>query len=97
MKSRPPAFPPDHRHVRITKARVGGRVGNPRPGTHGAGAGPGSRPGSGLTETATGPGSTLTARGGADSLWLQRFAFLTITSSWNVPLSVGFFSEALWS
>ena len=34
--------------------------------------------GSGLTETATGPGSTLTARGGADSLWLQRFAFLKL-------------------
>jgi hypothetical protein len=54
-----------------------GRVGNPR-GLTAPGAGPGSRPGSGLTETATGPGSTLTARGGADSLWLQRFAFLKL-------------------
>jgi hypothetical protein len=38
---------------------------------------PGVTPGVGThpTEAATGPGSTLTARGGADSLWLQRFAF----------------------
>ena len=48
------------------------------PGTHGARRRPGVSPGSGLTETATGPGSTLTARGGADSLWLQRFAFLKL-------------------
>ena len=41
---------------------------------------PGVTPGVGThpTETATGPGSTLTARGGADSLWLQRFAFLKL-------------------
>ena len=48
------------------------------PGTHGARHRPGVSPGSGLTETATGPGSTLTARGGAYSLWLQRFAVLKL-------------------
>ena len=48
----------------------GGRGGAP-PGAHGARRWPGVSPGSGLAETATGPGSTLTARGGADSLWLQ--------------------------
>ena len=50
----------------------------PAQGSHGARRRPGVSPGSGLTETATGPGSTLTARGGADSLWLQRFAFLKL-------------------
>ena len=47
-------------------------------GTHGARRWPGVSPGSGLTETATDPGSTLTARGGANSLWLQRFACLKL-------------------
>ena len=65
--------------VGITEARVGRRgEGQEPPGTHGAWRRPGVSPGSGLTETATGPGSTLTARGGADSLWLQRFAFLKL-------------------
>ena len=56
----------------------GGGEGREPPGTHGARHRPGVSPGSGLTETATGPGSTLTARGGAYSLWLQRFAVLKL-------------------
>ena len=59
----------------ITEALVGGRVGNPRGLTA-----PSTGPGSGLTETATLPPGVDThfARGGAYSLWLQRFAFLKL-------------------
>ena len=61
-------------HVFITDGPSGGEGREP-PGTHGAWRWPGLSPGSGLAETATGPGSILTARRGADSLGLQRLAF----------------------
>ena len=61
--------------VGITEALVGDGVVNPGDSRRLALAP--DQPGVGTPETATGPGvDTFTARGGAYSFWLQRFAYL---------------------